>query len=58
MEGGKKGGEVLCIGTPEQVAKHKTSYTAKFLKKELIQQAFEFRKKLSEKIYKTGNIDE
>ena len=36
MEGGKKGGEVLAKGTPEQVAKHKTSYTAKFLKKELI----------------------
>ena len=35
MEGGKKGGEVLCFGTPEQVSKHKTSYTAKFLKKEL-----------------------
>lgn len=36
MEGGKKGGQVLCTGTPEQVVKHKTSYTAKFLKKELI----------------------
>ena len=36
MEGGKKGGQVLCTGTPEEVAKHKTSYTAKFLKKELI----------------------
>ena len=35
MEGGKKGGQVLCTGTPEEVAKHKTSYTAKFLKKEL-----------------------
>ncbi len=35
MEGGKKGGKVLVTGTPEQVAKHKTSYTAKFLKKEL-----------------------
>jgi excinuclease ABC subunit A len=36
MEGGKKGGQVLCTGTPEQLIKHKTSYTAKFLKKELI----------------------
>jgi excinuclease ABC subunit A len=36
MEGGKKGGQVLCTGTPEQIIKHKTSYTAKFLKKELI----------------------
>ncbi len=35
MEGGKGGGEILATGTPEQVAKHKTSYTAKFLKKEL-----------------------
>ena len=35
MEGGKKGGKILTTGTPEQVAKHKTSYTAKFLKKEL-----------------------
>ena len=35
MEGGKKGGKILVTGTPEQVAKHKTSYTAKFLRKEL-----------------------
>ncbi len=34
-EGGKKGGTILCTGTPEQVAKHKSSYTAQFLKKEL-----------------------
>jgi len=34
-EGGKNGGEIIVEGTPEQVAKHKTSYTAKFLKKEL-----------------------
>lgn len=33
MEGGKKGGKILVTGTPEEVAKHKTSYTAKFLKK-------------------------
>jgi len=35
MEGGKNGGDILCYGTPEVVAKHKTSYTAKFLKKEV-----------------------
>ncbi|WP_299107079.1 excinuclease ABC subunit UvrA [uncultured Tenacibaculum sp.] len=35
MEGGKGGGKILTKGTPEQVAKHKTSYTAKFLKREL-----------------------
>jgi len=36
LEGGKNGGNVLCTGTPEEIAKHKTSYTAKFLKKALI----------------------
>ncbi len=35
LEGGRKGGTILCSGTPEQVAKHKKSYTAQFLKKEL-----------------------
>ncbi len=34
-EGGKNGGEILCTGTPEQVAKVRKSHTAKFLKKEL-----------------------
>ena len=35
MEGGKNGGKILCTGTPEEIIEHKTSYTAKFLKKEL-----------------------
>ncbi len=35
-EGGKGGGQIIAVGTPEEVAKHKTSYTAKFLKKELV----------------------
>jgi len=35
-EGGKKGGEILCVGTPESIISDKKSYTAKFLKKELI----------------------
>jgi excinuclease ABC subunit A len=35
MEGGKKGGEIICQGTPEEIIKHNKSYTAKFLKKEL-----------------------
>ena len=35
-EGGKGGGEVVAKGTPEEVAKNKKSYTAKFLKKELV----------------------
>ncbi|WP_072881692.1 excinuclease ABC subunit UvrA [Flagellimonas taeanensis] len=34
-EGGRGGGMVVAIGTPEEVAKDKKSYTAKFLKKEL-----------------------
>jgi excinuclease ABC subunit A len=34
-EGGKHGGEILCTGTPEKVAKVKKSYTAKYLKEEL-----------------------
>ena len=31
-EGGRKGGQVLSVGTPEQVAKSKKGYTPKFLK--------------------------
>ena len=34
-EGGKKGGNIIAEGTPEQVAKVKESYTAMFLKEEL-----------------------
>jgi excinuclease ABC subunit A len=34
-EGGKGGGQIISVGTPEEVAEHKTSYTARFLKKEL-----------------------
>nr|WP_319401903.1 excinuclease ABC subunit UvrA [uncultured Carboxylicivirga sp.] len=34
-DGGRFGGELVCSGTPEQVAKNKKSYTAKFLKEEL-----------------------
>ncbi|MDL2144184.1 MULTISPECIES: excinuclease ABC subunit UvrA [Flavobacterium] len=34
-EGGKGGGQLIAKGTPEEVAKSKKSYTAKFLKKEL-----------------------
>tara|TARA_R110002124_G_C8974716_1_gene515888 strand:- start:31582 stop:34413 length:2832 start_codon:yes stop_codon:yes gene_type:complete len=35
-EGGKKGGTVMALGTPEEIIKKKKSYTARFLKKELI----------------------
>ena len=31
-EGGEKGGEVVGVGTPEQIAKIPTSYTGKYLK--------------------------
>ncbi|MEN8899178.1 MAG: excinuclease ABC subunit UvrA [Nonlabens sp.] len=34
-EGGRGGGNIVAKGTPEQVATHKTSHTARFLKKEL-----------------------
>ena len=34
-EGGKGGGTVVAVGTPEEVAKNKKSFTAEFLKKEL-----------------------
>ena len=34
-EGGARGGEVICTGTPEIVAKNKRSYTAEYLKAEL-----------------------
>ncbi len=34
-EGGTLGGEIICEGTPEEVAKNKESYTAKYLREEL-----------------------
>ncbi len=30
-EGGDKGGEIVCTGTPEEISKHEKSYTGKFL---------------------------
>jgi excinuclease ABC subunit A len=35
-EGGKKGGQIMALGTPEELVKDKKSYTAHFLKKELL----------------------
>jgi excinuclease ABC subunit A len=35
-EGGKGGGQVVAKGTPEEIIKNKKSYTAQFLKKELL----------------------
>ena len=34
-EGGEKGGEIVAVGTPEQIVKNDRSYTGKFLKKYL-----------------------
>ena len=34
-EGGHRGGQVVCVGTPEEVAKVKGSHTGRFLKLEL-----------------------
>jgi excinuclease ABC subunit A len=34
-EGGLKGGRIVAVGTPEEVAKNPASYTGRFLKKEL-----------------------
>ncbi|WP_144212381.1 excinuclease ABC subunit UvrA [Shewanella donghaensis] len=38
-EGGSGGGTILATGTPEEVAKHKTSHTARFLKPLLAKKA-------------------
>ncbi len=35
-EGGNAGGEIIAVGTPEQVAKNKNSYTGKYLKTALL----------------------
>jgi excinuclease ABC subunit A len=35
-EGGKEGGRVVCFGTPEEIIKNKESFTAKYLKPEII----------------------
>ncbi len=34
-EGGEKGGEIVGVGTPNDIAKNKNSYTGQFLRKEL-----------------------
>jgi len=35
MEGGKKGGEVMVQGTPEEVSANKKSHTATYLKEKI-----------------------
>ena len=34
-EGGSRGGNILCTGTPEEIIRNKTSITARYLKKEM-----------------------
>ncbi|MEM6738354.1 MAG: hypothetical protein AAF620_20035, partial [Bacteroidota bacterium] len=46
-EGGNKGGSIVVEGTPEEIAAHPTSYTGKFLKKEL---KFKVKKRAKKKI--------
>jgi excinuclease ABC subunit A len=38
-DGGNKGGELVVVGTPEQVAKNPVSHTGKYLKQVLKQHA-------------------
>ncbi len=38
-EGGKAGGQIVCQGTPEEVACHPKSYTGRYLKKVLYSSA-------------------
>ena len=34
-EGGERGGEIVCVGSPEDIINNKLSYTAKYLADEL-----------------------
>jgi excinuclease ABC subunit A len=34
-EGGNKGGEIIALGTPEEIAKNESSFTGQYLKKHL-----------------------
>jgi len=36
LEGGKKGGQLIFQGRPEELIKNKQSYTAQFLKEKLV----------------------
>jgi excinuclease ABC subunit A len=35
-EGGEKGGQIICNGTPEEIVKCKESFTGEYLKRELV----------------------
>ena len=43
-EGGDRGGEIVAIGTPEEVAKSERSYTGQYLKKVLTPAESEFER--------------
>jgi len=34
-EGGARGGEIICTGTPEEIVRNKKSYTGEYLRTEL-----------------------
>jgi excinuclease ABC subunit A len=46
-EGGLKGGEILCTGTPEEIVKVKKSFTAQYLKDELKMNTSNFNSSLT-----------
>ena len=39
-EGGEQGGKIICVGSPEEIIHHPSSYTAMYLKQELELSAF------------------
>ena len=43
-EGGNKGGRIIAIGTPEDIAANEKSYTGKFLKQSLDDRILRIRK--------------
>ncbi|MBI2607389.1 MAG: excinuclease ABC subunit UvrA [Candidatus Doudnabacteria bacterium] len=49
-EGGDKGGEVVAVGTPEEVAKVRKSYTGQYLARVLKKEKSKVRERISEKV--------
>lgn len=48
-EGGNRGGNLVCAGTPEEVAACKESYTGQYLKEKLSESIFDEKKRQKEK---------
>ncbi len=44
LEGGERGGDIICEGTPEEICKNKNSFTAQYLKIEMEAHLKEFSK--------------